>query len=256
MKRDQKNMTKLLVGVIVALVAVLAVLVVVLVLTPSATITSHSAQAEVEAEQKALKEAEKEGYYDTDVIEVVDLSALIGLDLASALTEIGHGAEIDGDPKLVAGGLKEVTVLLGEESASIDTGMALTHLYLDKAGVVVSASYRININDLTLSSVCLKARGLRASCQTRWSLLRKRSMRTTIQRGRPSMKSASNSSVRAPTKRAMPSIGACYSITTTLRRSKRTTSRRPFAPLRWRSAPLRKKLLFALLPSCAMMHKL
>ena len=123
MKRDQKNMTKLLVGVIVALVAVLAVLVVVLVLTPSATITSHSAQAEVEAEQKALKEAEKEGYYDTDIIEVVDLSALIGLDLTSALAEIGHGAEIDGDPKLVAGGLKEVTVLLGEESASIDTGM-------------------------------------------------------------------------------------------------------------------------------------
>ena len=102
MKRDQKNMTKLLVGVIVALVAVLAVLVVVLVLTPSATITSHSAQAEVEAEQKALKEAEKEGYYDTDIIEVVDLSALIGLDLTSALAEIGHGAEIDGDPKLVA----------------------------------------------------------------------------------------------------------------------------------------------------------
>ena len=141
------------VGVIVALVAVLAVLVVVLVLTPSATITSHSAQAEVEAEQKALKEAEKEGYYDTDVIEVVDLSALIGLDLASALTEIGHGAEIDGDPKLVAGGLKEVTVLLGEESASIDTGMALTHLYLDKAGVVVSASYRININDLSCATL-------------------------------------------------------------------------------------------------------
>ena len=153
MKRDQKNMTKLLVGVIVALAAVLAVLVVVLVLTPSATITSHSAQAEVEAEQKALKEAEKEGYYDTDVIEVVDLSALIGLDLTSALTEIGHGAEIDGDPKLVAGGLKEVTVLLGEESASIDTGMALTHLYLDKAGVVVSASYRININDLSCATL-------------------------------------------------------------------------------------------------------
>ena len=153
MKRDQKNMTKLLVGVIAALVAVLAVLVVVLVLTPSATITSHSAQAEVEAEQKALKEAEKEGYYDTDVIEVVDLSALIGLDLTSALTEIGHGAEIDGDPKLVAGGLKEVTVLLGEESASIDTGMALTHLYLDKAGVVVSASYRININDLSCATL-------------------------------------------------------------------------------------------------------
>ena len=153
MKRDQKNMTKLLVGVIVALVAVLAVLVVVLVLTPSATITSHSAQAEVEAEQKALKEAEKEGYYDTDIIEVVDLSALIGLDLTSALAEIGHGAEIDGDPKLVAGGLKEVTVLLGEESASIDTGMALTHLYLDKAGVVVSASYRININDLSCATL-------------------------------------------------------------------------------------------------------
>ena len=54
MKRDQKNMTKLLVGVIVALVAVLAVLVVVLVLTPSATITSHSAQAEVEAEQNDI----------------------------------------------------------------------------------------------------------------------------------------------------------------------------------------------------------
>ena len=77
MKRDQKNMTKLLVGVIVALVAVLAVLVVVLVLTPSATITSHSAQAEVEAEQKALKEAEKEGYYDTDVYKRQHLMRLL-----------------------------------------------------------------------------------------------------------------------------------------------------------------------------------
>ena len=57
MKRDQKNMTKLLVGVIVALVAVLAVLVVVLVLTPSATITSHSAQSEVGAVQNGLSEA-------------------------------------------------------------------------------------------------------------------------------------------------------------------------------------------------------
>ena len=49
MKHDQKNMTKLLVGVIVALAAVLAVLVVVLVLTPSATITSHSGRSRAES---------------------------------------------------------------------------------------------------------------------------------------------------------------------------------------------------------------
>ena len=116
MKRDQKNMTKLLVGVIVALVAVLAVLVVVLVLTPSATITSHSAQAEVEAEQKALKEAEKEGYYDTDIIEVVDLSALIGLDLTFALAEIGHGAEIDAIQSLSRGDSKRLRCSLAKRA--------------------------------------------------------------------------------------------------------------------------------------------
>ena len=200
---------------------------------------------------------------------MVDLSALIGLDLTSALTEIGHGAEIDGDPKLSREELKEVTVLLGEESASIDTGMALTHLYLDKAGVVVSASYRININDLSCATLpfdrivneahlierLLEGAGL-TSIVPDPVVAPKRSMRTTIQRGRPSMKSASSSSVRAPMKQGMRSIGVCCSTTTTPRRSKRTISRRPFAPLRWRSAPLRKKLPFALLPSCAMMHRL
>lgn len=153
MKQNKKNMTRILIGVIAALAAILVVLIVVLVATPNAQISSHSAQAEAEAEEKALKEAEKEGYYDTDPIEVVDLTELIGTDLDQALELIGHGAEIDGDPTLVAGGLTEVTVLLGEESATIDTGAALTHLYLDKSGHVVAANYRININDLSCATL-------------------------------------------------------------------------------------------------------
>lgn len=153
MQRDRNNLTKILIGTIVVLAAVLVVLVVVLVTTPNNQISSHSAQVEAEAEQKALEEAEKEGYYDTDPIEIVDLTELIGTDLDQAMELIGHGAEIDGDPTLVAGGLTEVTVLLGEESATIDTGMALVHLYLDKSGQVVQASYRININDLSCATL-------------------------------------------------------------------------------------------------------
>lgn len=155
MQRSGKNTTKILVGVIVALAVILVALIVALVLTsaPQAQTVSHSAQAEAEAEEKALKEAEKEGYYDTDPIEVVGLTELMGADLNQALSLIGHGAEIDGDPTLVAGGLTEVTVLLGEESASIQTGMALTHLYLDKSEHVVQASYQININDLSCANL-------------------------------------------------------------------------------------------------------
>lgn len=151
--KSKKNLTKVLVGVICALVVALVVLVVVLVTTPSAQTVSHSAQVEAEAEEKALKEAEKEGYYDTDPIEVVDLTELMGADLDTALELIGHGAEIDGDPTLVAGGLTEVTVLLGEEAATIDTGAALAHLYLDKSARVVQASYQININDLSCATL-------------------------------------------------------------------------------------------------------
>jgi hypothetical protein len=155
MKRSQKNTTKILVGLIIALVLALVGLIIALVLSllPQAQTVSHSAQVEAEAQEKALKEAEKEGYYDTDPIEVVDLSELMGVDLDQALALIGHGAEIDGDPILVAGGLTEVTVLLGEESASIQTGMALAHLYLDKSGRVVQANYQININDLSCASL-------------------------------------------------------------------------------------------------------
>lgn len=155
MKRSGKHTTKILIGVIVTLAVVLVALVVALVVAsaPQAQTVSHSAQAEAEAEEKALKEAEKEGYYDTDPIEVVDLTELMGADLDQALELIGHGAELDGDPTLVAGGLTEVTVLLGEESASIQTGMALTHLYLDKSGHVVQASYQVNINDLSCANL-------------------------------------------------------------------------------------------------------
>lgn len=152
-QQNQKSLTMILVAVIALLVIVLAGLVVALCTTPNAQTVSHSAQAEVEAEQKALKEAEKEGYYDTDPIEVVDLTELIGTDLDTALELIGHGAELDGDPTLVAGGLTEVTVLLGEESATIDTGTALAYLYLDKSGQVVQASYQININDLSCATL-------------------------------------------------------------------------------------------------------
>ncbi|WP_251198497.1 hypothetical protein [Anaerotardibacter muris] len=153
MQPTKKQTTKILVGVIVALAVVLVALVVALVATPQETLTSHSAQAEVEAEEKALEEAEKEGYYDTDPIEVVQLTELIGCNLDQALERIGHGAEIDGESKLVAGGLTEVTVLLGEESATLDTGAALTYLYLDRSGRIVQASYRININDLSCASL-------------------------------------------------------------------------------------------------------
>lgn len=153
MQQKGKNMTKILVGVIAALVAILVVLIVAFVATPQSQIISHSAQIEAEEEEKALKEAEKEGYYDTDPIEVIDLTELIGVDLDQAMELIGHGAEIDGDPTLVAGGLTEVTVLLGEESATIDTGMALAYLYLDKSGYVVQASYQININDLSCATL-------------------------------------------------------------------------------------------------------
>lgn len=155
MRRSGKNTTKILIGTIVVLAIVLIALIIALVFVsvPQAQTVSHSAQAEVEAEEKALKEAEKEGYYDTDPIEVVDLTDLMGADLDRALESIGHGAEIDGDPTLVAGGLTEVTVLLGEESASIQTGMALTHLYLDKSGRVVQASYQININHLSCANL-------------------------------------------------------------------------------------------------------
>lgn len=153
MKQTKKNMTRILIGVIAALVAILVVLVIALVATPNTPLSSHSAQVEAEAEEKALEEAEKEGYYDTDPIEVIDLTELIGADLDQALELIGHGAEIDGDPTLVAGGLTEVTVLLGEESATIDTGAALAHLYLDKSGHVVAANYRININDLSCATL-------------------------------------------------------------------------------------------------------
>lgn len=153
MKQTKKNMTRILIGVIAALVAILVVLVIALVATPNTPLSSHSAQVEAEAEEKALEEAEKEGYYDTDPIEVIDLTELIGADLDQALELIGHGAEIDGDPTLVAGGLTEVTVLLGEESATIDTGAALAHLYLDKSGQVVAANYRININDLSCATL-------------------------------------------------------------------------------------------------------
>ena len=153
MQRDKKNMTKMLIGVIALLAIVLVVLIVLFAATPTTQIASVSAQAEVEAQQKALEEAEKDGYYDTDPVEVVDLTELIGADTRGALELIGHGAEIDGEPTLVAGGLTEVTVLLGEESATIDTGAALVHLYLDKAGRVVQASYRININDLSCASL-------------------------------------------------------------------------------------------------------
>ena len=153
MQPTKKQTTKILVGVIVALAVVLVALVVALVATPQETLTSHSAQAEVEAEEKALEEAEKEGYYDTDPIEVVQLTELIGCDLDQALELIGHGAEIDGESKLVAGGLTEVMVLLGEESATLDTGAALAYLYLDRSGRIVQASYRININDLSCASL-------------------------------------------------------------------------------------------------------
>lgn len=153
MKQTKKNMTRILIGVIAALVAILVVLVIALIATPNTPLSSHSAQVEAEAEEKALEEAEKEGYYDTDPIEVIDLTELIGADLDQALELIGHGAEIDGDPTLVAGGLTEVTVLLGEESATIDTGAALAHLYLDKSGHVVAANYRININDLSCATL-------------------------------------------------------------------------------------------------------
>lgn len=155
MRRSGKNTTKILIGAIVVLAVILVALVVALVLTsaPQAQTVSHSAQVEAEAEEKALKEAEKDGYYDTDPIEVVDLTELMGVDLDQALELIGHGAEIDGDPTLVAGGLTEVTVLLGEESSSIQTGMALTHLYLNKSGHVAQASYQININHLSCANL-------------------------------------------------------------------------------------------------------
>lgn len=144
---------KILLGVIVLLAAVLVALAIALAATSQEPLISHSAQPEVEAEEKALEEAEKEGYYDTDPIEVVELTSLIGTDLDQALDLIGHGAEVNGEPTLVAGGLTEVTVLLGEESATIDTGMALANLYLNKSGKVVQASYRININDLSCASL-------------------------------------------------------------------------------------------------------
>lgn len=153
MQPTKKQTTAILGGVVALLVVVLVVLVVALAATPQETLMSHSAQAEVEAEEKALEEAEKEGYYDTDPIEVVDLTALIGCNLDQAMEQIDHGAEIDGESRLVAGGLTEVTVLLGEESASIDKGAALAYLYLDKNKRVIQASYRININDLSCASL-------------------------------------------------------------------------------------------------------
>lgn len=149
MQSRTKRTNRILLSVIALLVIALVALAIALAATPQETLTSHSAQAEVEAEEKALAEAEKEGYYDTDPIEVVDLTELIGCDTAQALELIGHGAEIDGEPRLVAGGLREVTVLLGEESATIDTGMTYAQLYLNRNGSVVQASYSININDLS-----------------------------------------------------------------------------------------------------------
>ena len=152
--QPNKRKTNAILGGIIALLAVaLLFLIVSLVTTPQETLTSHSAQAKEEAEEKALEEAEKEGYYDLDPIEVVDLTSLIGLDLEQAIEIIGLGAEIDGEPRLIAGGLTEVTVLLGEESATIDTGMALAYLYLDKSDRIVQASYRKNINDLSCANL-------------------------------------------------------------------------------------------------------
>lgn len=149
----KEHITQILIVVVCALVVILIALLALFVTTPNERIASVSAQVEYEAEEHALKEAEKEGYYDTDPIKVIVLTELIGHDLSGALHLIGHGAEVSGSPTRVAGGLTEVTVLLGEESATIEGGMALTHLYLDRNGVVVQADYQININDLSCATL-------------------------------------------------------------------------------------------------------
>lgn len=153
MTPSKQNTTKYVIAAIVVLVVVLIGLVVALALTPQTSNTSISAQVAEEEEAKALKEAEEEGYYDTDPIEVVDLTELIGLDLNAAIKLIGHGAEIEGEPTSVAGGLTEVTVLLGEESATIQTGTSFVSLYLNRAGLVVQASYQMNINSLSCAKL-------------------------------------------------------------------------------------------------------
>lgn len=152
-RRINKHINVIFGAVIALLIIILLVVVVLLVLTPHTEISSHSAQSAQEAQEQLLKEAEEDGYYDTDPVEVVQLCELIGTNLDTALELIGHGAEIDGEPTSVAGGLSRVEVLLGDESATIDTGMALVYLYLDKSGHVAQASYEINIESLSCSSL-------------------------------------------------------------------------------------------------------